>query len=418
MDIQSIVTALQSCPCGRPHTLAPMAVEIGPGLLGRAAEFLAANGFPRKVLVVADKNTLRASAGILEVLVAGGFACELKLYDDLRVADMEDVNTLEGLCNDEVEGVLSVGTGSLNDICRLASYRAGKAFAIFATAPSMDGFASGSAPILEQGFKRSIQCRAPSVIIGDTDILAAAPAQLKAAGFGDMLAKYVALVDWHVARLTIGEYFCPRIAALVEDALGRMVSLAGRVTRRDPETAGAIMEALVMTGLGMALSGCTRAGSGSEHMIAHFWEIKTLERGEIPGFHGTEVGVATLLTVKEYRSLTACVNPDFHEDRTDWGAVYAAFGPRFERDVRALNTPTVTDETSPAILRARWPEIREIVRATLPPYEDLLALMQSAGAATSIEEIGIDPALAEAGEKYHPYMRHRMTLSRLRGMMG
>ena len=416
MNIQKIVDDLRDCPCGRPHTLERMAVEIGPGLLARTDKLLAANGFPRRLLVVADRNTLRASQGILGVLAAGGFAYELKLYDDLRVADMRDVDAVTGLC-ENVGGVLSVGSGSLNDICRLASFRAGKAFAIFATAPSMDGFASNCAPITQGNFKKTIFCHAPSVIIGDTEILAKAPAQLKSAGFGDMLAKYVALVDWKIARLTVGEYFCPRVAAIVEDALNRVVSMADRVTQDDPETAGAILEALVMTGLAMSLTDCTRPASGCEHMISHFWEIKKLEQGKLSDFHGKKVGVATLLSAEMYHELAGRETVEFHKDATDWDAVYAAFGPSFEAEVRAFNSPTVTDETSPEILREHWPEICAVVREELPSPARLLALLQAAGAAATVEEIGVLPELAAAGLAFHPYMRHRITLSRLRGMI-
>ncbi len=416
MNITGIEENLQNCPCGRPHRLGNMAVEIGPALLERTAEILAANAFPRKILVVADENTLRASEGILETLKVGGFEYDLKLFGDLRVADMREVDTLADLCKN-VEGVLSVGSGSLNDICRLASFRAGRAFAIFATAPSMDGFASDCAPITQDGFKKTIPCHAPSVIIGDTEILAKAPAELKSAGFGDMLAKYIALVDWRIANLTLGEYYCPRVAAITEDALHRITAMAGRVTANDPETAGAIMEALVLTGLAMTLGGCTRPASGSEHMIAHFWEVKKLEQGELSDFHGKKVGVATLMVAKVYHELVGRADVAFHADATDWGAVYAAYGPHFAEEIRSCNSPTVTDEISPVELRKHWPEICRIVRETLPPYAELLALMRAAGAVTEPGGIGITPELADAGLRYHAYMRHRITLTRLLSML-
>jgi len=416
MNIQTILSPLQSCPCGHPHTLPPIAVEIAPGLLARTAELLSSNDFPRRLLVVADKNTLRASEGILDILVTGGFTCELKLFDDLRTADMRDVEVLIRLC-ESVGGVLSVGTGSLNDICRLASFKAGRAFAVFATAPSMDGFASDSAPITEHNFKISIPCHAPSVIIADTEILARAPSILKSAGFGDMLAKYIALVDWCVARLATGEYYCPHVAAITQDALRRVTAMANSVTANDPAAAGALMEALVMTGLAMALAGCVRPASGCEHMISHFWEIKHLERGEPSDFHGRKVGVATLMAARLYHELVRHENISFHEDATGWDAVYAAYGPNFTRDILVCNSPTVTGETTPELLQASWPAIRDIVRETLPSYEELLALLQTAGAPTTPAEIGIAPDLAASGLAFHPYMRHRMTLSRLRSMM-
>jgi glycerol-1-phosphate dehydrogenase [NAD(P)+] len=78
----------------------------------------------------------------------------------------------------------------------------------------MDGFASNSAPITKNNFKVSYPAVQPQVIIADTAVLAAAPAVLKSAGFGDMVAKYIALADWRIAALTVGEYYCDRIAAV------------------------------------------------------------------------------------------------------------------------------------------------------------------------------------------------------------
>jgi glycerol dehydrogenase-like iron-containing ADH family enzyme len=98
----------------------------------------------------------------------------------------------------DFDGILSIGTGSVNDVCRYAASQTNKAFAIFATAPSMDGFASDSAPLIENNFKVSYPCRQPSVVIADTDILASSPVELKAAGFGDIIAKYIGILDWKI----------------------------------------------------------------------------------------------------------------------------------------------------------------------------------------------------------------------------
>ena len=72
--------------------------------------------------------------------------------------------------------------------------------------------------------------RQPSVIIADSDILAAAPAHLKAAGFGDIIGKFTALVDWRVAHLTAHEYYCENIANLVREALRKICAMAHRVS--------------------------------------------------------------------------------------------------------------------------------------------------------------------------------------------
>ena len=403
---------MKNCPCGKTHECDLKAIEIGSGLLAKTADILKANHFPTDILVVADTNTLKAADGILAILQNGGFRIKTKLFEDLRVAEYAEAENIAKLSADS-DGILSVGTGSLNDICRRAALVADKEFAIFATAPSMDGFASVTSPLTANNFKISYPAKQPSVIIGDTAILAKAPVELKSAGFGDMIAKYTALTDWKLAKLTVGEPMCERVAAVTKAGLMRAVSLADKVTAEDEEAAGAIFEGLILTGLAMKLGDTTRAASGAEHVVSHFWECKKLEQGLLSDFHGKKCGVATLMCIRLYKELAKIEHPVFTEDQTDWDTVYAVYGENFRSEVEKYNTPTVTDETSPAVLTEHWQEIRRIINEELPSVEELTALMKAAGCATTAKEIGVADDLAVLGLQYHPYMRHRMMLTRL-----
>ncbi|MBR3954141.1 MAG: sn-glycerol-1-phosphate dehydrogenase [Clostridia bacterium] len=412
MDLSNLLAKLQNCPCGKKHECDLKDVAVGSGLLKQTAEILKKNNFPTDILVVADNNTLKAADGILDILKTGGFHIKTKFFDDLRVAEYEEAENIAKLSAD-VDGILSVGTGSLNDICRRAAFVANKDFAIFATAPSMDGFASVTSPLTANNFKISYPAKQPSVIIGDTAILAKAPAELKSAGFGDMIAKYTALTDWKLAKLTVGEAMCENVASVTRDGLMRAVSLADKVTSEDEEAAGAIFEGLILTGLAMKLGDTTRAASGAEHVVSHFWECKKLEQGLLSDFHGKKCGVATLMCIRLYKELAKIENPVFVKDSTDWDKVYEIYGENFRSEVEKYNTPTVTDETSPEILTQNWQEIRRIINEELPSVEELTALMKQAGCATTAKEIGVADNLAVLGLQYHPYMRHRMMLTRL-----
>ncbi len=411
MDISAILKDLKHCPCGRVHTVNIKAVEIGSGMLARTAEILRDAAFPRRILAVADRNTLAASGNIIEILENGGFSVKLKLYDDLRDPTVERVDEIRNLCTD-VEGILSIGTGTLNDICRRAALLCDREFAIFATAPSMDGFASGTAPIIDNGFKYTMPARQPSVIIADTAILAAAPAHLKAAGFGDIIGKFTALVDWRVANLTVGEYYCENIANLVREALRRICSMAHRVSAEDAETAGTIMEILVFTGLAMKLAEASRPASGAEHMISHMIGMRKLAEGRHADFHGKKVGVATVTLCDLYHKATA-TTPNFHSDTPDWERVYSAFGESIKENIIRENSPPITDRLDPADIAAKWNEIGRIVREELPTPAELLDIMKAAGAATTYAEIDTDENLARDCITYHPYMRDKIVLSRI-----
>ena len=55
----------------------------------------------------------------------------------------------------------------------------------------------------------------------------------------------------------------------------------------------------------MAYVGNSRPASGSEHIVAHAWELFDVERGNRPNLHGLEVCEGTRLTAIMYKMLLA-----------------------------------------------------------------------------------------------------------------
>jgi len=381
-----------------------MRVEIGKGLVNKVSEIL--EDFPQNFLIVGDKNTLAAANLQLDK--------DIHCYEICTEANIKDVNELEALLA-SYDGVLAVGSGSICDICRLASFNAKKEFAVFATAPSMDGYASGTAPIIFGNFKKSVLAHAPSVIIGDTDILSAAPDSLKAAGFGDIIAKYVALVDWQIADLISdnpGEAYDLEAASMVKSALEKSIA--------NPNSAHAMMEALVQSGIAMAMVKHTHPASGAEHLLAHFWEIKKIEKGEPVAFHGAKVGVGTLMITRLYHNIVSGKygEPMFQKDAPNWEAVHKVYGEAFRQDIKNVNNPSILETTNLQTLQEKWPDIIQLIKKELPSYKKFLGLMQEAKCITNIEGIDIDRQLALDAIEFHPYMRHRINLTRLIPMLG
>ena len=413
LDFHKLIAEYQNCPCEQAHECAIDDIVIESGAVHRVGEVLARGHFPRRLLVVADKTTLAAADGILEGLT--GFDVTLKIYDTLRVATMDDVRAVEGYF-DRCDAVLAVGTGSIHDPCRFACARQDKKLALFATAPSMDGFASYSAPIVDGNFKTTHPAKCPEVIIADTKILAAAPAQLKSAGFGDMVSKYVALIDWQVSHLLTGECWCQRVADLTRMATDRILTQAELVTAADEDAAGAIFESLLLTGIAMSFTKTSRPGSGTEHILAHYWECKELLEGNVPNFHGEDVGVATLLILDYYDKLARLPAVTAHREENDWDDIYRVYGA-LAPDVRRLNMPdTITDAIDPRAIEENWDKIVEIVRS-VPTAAECRAAMRKAGCKLTPDEIGKSPDFIAESFRYHPYMRRRLSLKRVSHML-
>ena len=414
MDFLKLIKDFQICDCGAKHECNLKDVRVGSGIISKTGEILLSNGFKKNLLLVADKNTLKASSGIEDYL--SSFNLTKLVYENLRVATMPEVEKIEKLVEDNnIDGILSVGSGSLNDICRLSSYRKNVPLCIFATAPSMDGFASDTAPIVDNCFKVSYTAKTPEVIVADTKILAKAPKELKSAGFGDMIAKYVALIDWKVSNIISSEPYCERVAKLTRDAVDSLVKLADKVTVEDEECAGKIFESLLLTGIAMSFTKNSRPASGTEHVMAHYLDCKELLENKIPNFHGDDVGVCTLIMLKLYNYLLTVDKISCHKENTDWDKVRAVYGELSE-DMMKLNTPdTITDSIDPKLLEEKFNEIKQIIRS-VPNYYEVYEYMKKAGCKLDFKQTGKSKEFIRECFIYHPYMRRRLSLKRLLNM--
>lgn len=415
MDVQTIIQKFQNCKCGKEHTVGIREVAIGSGITKDTGEILKRNGFAPKLVFVADENTLRAADGVLQSLECAGFVLTKRVYENLRTAEMKEVEAVKELLRDN-DGVIAVGTGSIHDTCRLAAAHLQKPLCLFATAASMDGFASYNAPITDNNFKITYAAKTPEVIIADTKILAAAPKELKSAGFGDMVGKYVGLIDWQVSHLLTGEYYCENVANLTRSATDKIMSIADKIRIEDESASKEVFEALLLTGIGMAFTKTSRPASGTEHILSHYWECMKLIDGHLSDFHGKKVGVATLLIMEEYEKLAKLEQIKAKKEIPDWADIYQNYGVLAD-EVRKLNTPdTITDTIEPKKIEENWQTIRKIVQS-VPSRAEILSAMKRAGCATTVGEIAVTETLKENGMKYHPYMRRRLSLMRLKNML-
>ena len=303
------------CSCEMKTHRAPLeGCEISSGAINKIPEILKDYN---RVYVVADKNTYAAAGEkVEEVLKASGkHLCTLVLDGDVVLPNCETIGKILLFANDPgakadifaysplPDFILAVGSGTINDSCRLVSYRLGLPYGIVATAPSMDGYASAGSPFLHSGSKSTVQGTTPKFIIADLDVLKDAPYIMMLAGIGDMFGKYVGILDWELTRDYTGEYYCEKIANDVIEATNKCLANGYNLESRDKECIKNIMEGFLVTGLGMAYTGNSRPASGSEHIVAHAWELHDVEHGNKPNLHGLEVCEGTRLVAIMYRML-------------------------------------------------------------------------------------------------------------------
>jgi glycerol-1-phosphate dehydrogenase [NAD(P)+] len=137
-------------------------------------------------------------------------------------------------------------------------------------------------------------------------VLASAPPELNRAGLGDEMAMFTASADWYLASVlgagpTEGAdpAWHPGIAWLTRAEGDHLAELAGRLGSADG--LAALARILTLSGIAMGVAGSTAPASGMEHAVSHLVEMAADARGEPGSFHGTQVGVATILAAATWQ---------------------------------------------------------------------------------------------------------------------
>lgn len=290
------------CACGKRHLVGIRSIRIGSGLLRELPQLLQELG-ARQVYLLADHNTWKAAGQqAANRMEAMGLPFHGRIFQTEKplVPDEYAVGSALAAMEPGDNLILAVGSGTLNDTARILSARTGVPYAIVATAPSMDGFASTVSPLILDGKKITKPAVYPAAILADTSILKDAPMPMLTAGFGDIIGKYTALADWRLSRDLNGEYYCEECAALMARAVEKCAENAAGLRQRDEKAVEYVTEALVLSGIAMGMVGNSRPASGAEHHFAHTWEVDALARGEEHPLHGNSVGVAAVVSASLY----------------------------------------------------------------------------------------------------------------------
>lgn len=366
------------CSCGKVHRCDIPHLLIGKGALMELPILVSEY---QHILLVADRNTYplcgdRVKAMLPEKIEA---VCILE-SEGLLVPGREAVGIVDTFISPNTDLVLGIGSGVINDICKYASCTRNIPCGIIATAPSMDGFASSGAAMIFDGMKITFTMHAPSLILGDTDILKNAPMDMIRAGYADIIGKYSALCDWELSALINGEYLCPFVYDVVMDCTNEVRNLAHAIAKREESAIGRLMEILVISGVCLTLLSTTRPGSGSEHHLSHFFEITGLIEDKPYFLHGTDVGYSTVVTAQIREQIGKIKDPVFglitderrKEDyqrifRSEWKSVW-------DLQERAGWYSKDPD----CLYRDKWPQICAVL-AKSPAAEEVTAMLTDVG---------------------------------------
>lgn len=418
------------CSCGRTHSFSAKVIT-GDGVLETLPHVIREYG-AKKVFVLSDKNTYKAAGErTCKLLENAGIAVNSYSFPvEAPEPDEHSVGSAVMHMDSACDLIVGVGSGVINDIGKILSALSGKPYIIVGTAPSMDGYASATSSMTRDGLKISLPSRGADVIIGDSEILCKAPVKLLRSGLGDMLAKYISICEWRIAKLLIGEYYCEEIAQLVRSAVNQCVSHADGLLRGDKDAVMAVFEGLIIGGVAMNYAGLSRPASGVEHYISHVLDMRAVEFHKQAELHGLQCAAGTIISAKLYEKLKQ-VTP--HREKAlahantfeygQWCDTLRTFLGKGAESMIALEAkekkydPVLHEERLDQIIQ-NWDVIMDIVSQEIPSVETLEGLYQKIGLPSSLAEIGEEECLLPTVLRCTKDIRDKYVLSRMAWDLG
>jgi glycerol-1-phosphate dehydrogenase [NAD(P)+] len=384
-------------------------LEIGAGVRALTPRIFRDHFGQRPAVIVADPNTYAAAGQEVEnaFRAAGHPMVEPYIFraPDLY-AEHRFVEQLDQALRSHTAIAVAVGSGTVNDLTKLASHRNERRYMCVGTAASMDGYTAFGASITYQGAKQTFFCPAPVAVIADLEVIRAAPGLMNSWGYADLVAKVPAGADWIVADGLGVEPMNEHAWDIVQGRLRESVGDPCGVRNRDSAAIGRLIEGLMLGGFAMQWAESSRPASGAEHQFSHLWDMQHhVHNGRAPS-HGFKVGIGTLATTALYERLLArpLENLDVERLCAEWLDAEAWVARAREwlgegelaegaaKELRAKHSTRAQLGEQLMLLKKHWPRMREHLREQLLPLATLRKMLQDAGAPTEPEEIGITRA--------------------------
>ena len=408
--------------------------EMSEGALAKTPEVFKSCFPGRKAIIIADCNTWRvAGAEVFDNFSKAGIdVCSFLIPDKHFHAEWPYVEMVEKAVKDAGAVAVAVGSGVINDLCKLSSHHLGQSYLCVPTAASVDGYSSFGASISYQGLKQTFNCPAPLAIVADASVIAAAPKEMTAAGYADLAAKIPCGAEWMIADLFGTEPIIPDAWHVLQDVLDDILSNPEGVAAGDKDAVSDLFIGLTLSGIAMQIARSSRPASCTDHLFSHYLDMTGHRyKGELQS-HGFQVAIGTL-------TMCAFFDEFLKMDLTklDVEKCVAAWPTLEQEQARAKDlfkdfvSPDLGFESinakyhdAPAVriqltkVKEQWPELKAKYRAQVYTFDKMQRLFRIVGAPADPADIGVTREQLKAMVPFTQLMRHRINLLDLakRGM--
>lgn len=319
---------------------------------------------------------------------------------------------------ENVQGLIAVGSGTINDVTKYAAHQLGLDYLCVATAASMNGYSSVTASLVVDGHKRSFPAKVPKAIIGDLTVLAAAPKRLAKAGLGDSLCRSTVAADRYLNHLVFDAPFEREVFAKMREHEQWLMSNSPMLRAGEPEYFRYLMHTLLDAGDAMSVAQSSAVASQGEHMIAHTLEM--MYGREIRDYYHGEMIAVTTTTMAHLQHKMLLSAPQLRAVPREESYFARVFGKKLAPHLFEIYGKKLLPEAEIDALNARfnecWPVMKAELLELIVPAQGIERAYKDVGLATTPQDLGLQVERYKAAMDYAYLTRDRFTFLDLAAM--
>ena len=391
-------------------------IEIRKTLDGLEKDLIKSLHSDQRLLIVSDPFTHNAMGSRIFKNIKGKVNVDEYIWENPS-SSIEGVEHLREKIKD-YDGMIAVGSGTVSDSIKYATFLEKKTYSVFATTP-MNAYTTGTASISFNGVKKSLVAHYARGVFFDLEVLSNCPKRLTAAAFADVICRTTAQVDWLMSNKLLETDYQSTPYSLLSLYEGDMIQNASSIAEGDINSLALLTRISAIMGLGTSFTQTTHVGSMGEHGISHYIDMfaKDLHPGTS---HGEQVGIATISISKFQNAiLNKDTPPIISPTKIPEEEIVQKLGEQMLVNIKKNMKPKLFDQKKTDLINnffeKKWIEFVQPLREKMLDYNIIWNAMGKCGALRTPEDAKLDSIFYKDALRYARFIRDRYTILDLAG---
>lgn len=315
----------------------------------------------KNIGIICDKNTQKFILQYIPNFKDINY--KYKIFDSNIIASEEQINDLRNfVLFENIKTLINISSGTIHDLCKYISYTESIVHIACPTAPSMNGYLSGTSSIYSENKWHSLKSKAPDYLYLNFDVISNAPQRMIRAGYGDSICRISCQNDMVLSHYVLGtdykkEFFDD--IQYYENIIYSEIQKNGMQYLYSSKVVEYLTYWLLVGGIIMYFTKSSNIASQGEHTFIHYFD-QTYKSIASQYLHGEKIMIATglMFEIQKAKLSLDVSNLFIHE---------GSYNQLFANDISSISCSNALVN-----LRNHWNDIQYLCRRNFENFNSYM----------------------------------------------